>query len=688
MQTPLPPTQLSPVKQALLKIEELESKLQQLQSSASEAIAVIGIGCRFPGEANDPAAYWEVLRTGQNTICPPSLRHPHPGHYLREVGWFDASFFGISPREAEWMDPQQQLLLEVCVEALEHANLATSRLMGSRTGVYIGAMHQDHLQAVIGQKEPNRFHGTGSESSFLAGRLSYLLGLHGPSMTVATACSSSLVTVHLACQALRAQECNLAITGGVSLILTPQADNVLAQMQATSPDGQCRTFDAGANGYGRGEGCGVLILKRLSDAQRDGDRIWALILGAAVNHDGRSGGLTVPNGAAQDMVLRQALARAQSAPQTISYVEAHGTGTKLGDPIEFRALGQVLGQERQSPLWVGSVKTNIGHLEAAAGVAGLIKVILALHHRQIPPHLNFSQPNPFIPWQDFPIEVPVRLVDWDVEGPRRAGVSSFGLSGINAHVVLEEAPVVFEEERGDRRPVHLLTLSARDPQALAALCHRYLAFLQNQSVAVWGDICHTSRCGRAHHPYRLAVVASGQKEATAQLEACLVKPAATGIQVNATPEIAPAVAFLFTGQGAQYSGMGRELYETQPMFRQAVDRCAALLDGQLEAPLLALLGYTGEAPEQRIDRTENTQPALFALEYALAQLWRSWGIEPEILLGHSVGELAAACVAGVFSLEDGLTLVAARGRLMGALPQEGEMVSLLAAESRVREAIA
>ena len=676
-------SQLSPIKQALLTIEALESRIQELESAPHEAIAVVGMGCRFPGDANDPQAYWELLRSGRNTISPRSDRQTYPGHYLREVGWFDPDFFGIAPREAEWMDPQQQLLLEVCVEALEHAQFALSSLMGSRTGVYMGIMNQDYARISADQRELSRYVAAGSESSFLAGRLSYLFGLHGPSMTISTACSSSLVTTHLACRALRGRECDLALAGGVSLILTPDASAVLAEMQATAPDGQCKTFDASADGYGRGEGCGVLILKRLSDAQRDGDTIWAVIRGSAVNHDGRSGGLTVPNGIAQEALLRAALADAQLDPQAISYVEAHGTGTHLGDPIEVRALGNVLAQERQEPLLVGSVKTNIGHLEAAAGVAGLLKTILALHHRQIPPHLHFRQPNPLIPWQQYPIQVPTSLTEWLDQAPRRAGVSSFGLSGINAHIILEEAPHPAIHPASDARPVHLLTLSAKHPHALTTLAQRYLELLQSDSAPAWGDLCQTGHGGRAHYEHRLALVAADREEAVVHIQDYLAEQNVVGIRTGSAPDLAPKVAFLFTGQGSQFAGMGQELYATQPTFRAAIDRCAELLTGHVDRPLLDILN-----DPETIDQTAHTQPALFALEYALATLWQSWGVQPNLLIGHSIGELVAACIAGVFSLEDGLKLVAARGRLMGALPQDGHMVAIAADEARVHAAIA
>ena len=674
---------LDELRHALRKSAVVIQEQQRALASYREPIAVIGMGCRFPGDVTSPDAFWELLRMGVSAASPRSVMQDYPGHYLGEPGWFDAAFFGIAPREAQAMDPQQHLVLEVCVEALEAANIAISDLMGSQTGVYIGVMNQDFGPLLIQQEQTNVYASTGSEASFLAGRLSYSFGLQGPSMTVGTACSSSLVTIHLACHALRNHECDLAVAGGVSLILTPTTSDVLTEMHALAPDGLSKTFDARADGYGRGEGCGLLILKRLADAERDGDTIYALIRGSAVNHDGRSGGLTVPNGLAQEALLRQALAAAQVAGHTLSYVEAHGTGTVLGDPIELRALSNVLGHGRTHPLLVGSVKTNIGHLEAAAGVAGLMKVILALRHRQVPPHLHLHEPNPHIPWQDLPLQVPTQLTAWASDELRLAGISSFGLSGVNAHIIVQEAPQRPATPGIDPRPLHLLTLSAKHPQALTDLLERYRALSRGTAEPAWGDICYTAQVGRAHYPHRLALVAASLEEAKAQIEAYLTTHDPAGLQLGQSQQPAPRVAFLFTGQGSQYAGMGLELDATEPTFREALDACATVLDPLLGRPLRAILNDPA-----LIDQTTYTQPALFALEYALAQLWLAWGIEPAILIGHSVGELVAACLAGVFSLEDGLKLVAARGRLMGDLPPDGAMVAIATDEARVRDAIA
>ncbi len=463
-------------------------------------------------------------------------------------------------------------------------------------------------------------------------------------------------------------------------MLSPEISISFSRSHMLAPDGRCKTFDAAADGFVRGEGCGMVVLKRLSDAEADGDNILAVIRGSAVNQDGRSGGLTVPNGTAQEAVLRQALANAGVSGPEIGYVEAHGTGTSLGDPIEAHALAAVLGKGREAgdPLVVGSVKTNIGHLESAAGVAGLIKVVLSLQHEEIPKQLHFQKLNPHIDWSGAAIEVAREAREWKRGARRRlAGVSSFGFSGTNAHVIVEEAPVAGERKRERERPLHVLALSARSEAALAQLGAKYADALSGEAGAELGDICYTANAGRAHFEQRVAVVGSSAEELRTKLQAAL-----PGQTVQAREGI--RAAFLFPGQGAQYAGMGKELYETQPVFRRALEECAELLKGEIEEPLLDVLWG---ASTQLLDETAYTQPALFAVEYALAVLWRSWGIEPSVVLGHSVGEYVAACVAGVYGLKEGLKLIATRARLMQAVSGRGAMAAVFAGEAPVREAL-
>jgi acyl transferase domain-containing protein len=520
--------------------------------------------------------------------------------------------------------------------------------------------------------------------SVAAGRLAYSLGLQGPCMAVDTACSSSLVAIHLACKSLRDRECRVALAGGVNLMLTPEPTITGCRMHMLAPDGRCKTFDASADGYVRGEGAGVVVLKRLSDAVADGDRVLAVIRGTAVNQDGRSSGLTVPNGTSQQAVIREALANAGVDPHAVEYVEAHGTGTALGDPIEVEALRRVLAEGRSPdrPLVVGSVKTNIGHLEAAAGVAGLIKVILAMRHGEIPSHLHFKALNPHISLEGTPLTIASERTAWPSDnGGRIAGVSSFGFSGTNAHVIVGDAPPAQDAVPGAvERPRHLLTLSAKSEEALRGLAARYAGLLENaDGDASFADICHAAAVGRSHFAHRLAIPAASGSDARAALIAS-ASGASAEVVSGVAPPRPPAVAFLFPGQGAQYAAMGRGLFETQPVFRAAIEECDALLKGAGESSIVTLL-YGSDGSD--VDETGATQPLLFAVEYALAALWQSWGIRPSVMLGHSLGEYVAACVAGVFPLADALALIAARGRVMQATA-EGSMAAVIAGEDVVR----
>ncbi|RCJ24928.1 hypothetical protein A6S26_17130 [Nostoc sp. ATCC 43529] len=670
-----------------------------------EPIAIIGLGCRFPG-AENPVSFWQLLHNGVDAIAevPPkrwdidAFYHPTSatpgkmntrwGGFLEQVDLFDASFFGISPREAERMDPQQRLVLEVAWESLENAGIAPLKLSGSQTGVFIGVANYDYSKLLsTDYTRVTAYDGTGNILCIAANRLSYILNLQGPSIAVGSACSSSLVALHYACRSLQSGESDLCLAGGVNLILSPESTINCSQALMLADDGRCKTFDASADGYVRGEGCGVVVLKRLSQAKKDGDNIQAIIRGSAVNQDGLSNGLTAPNGPSQQAVIRQALKNALVPPAQISYVEAHGTGTFLGDTIEMSSLKAVLMQDRQpnQRCWVGSVKTNIGHLEAAAGISGVIKVVLSLQHEEIPAHLHLKQLNPHIKIKNTPIAIPTERQQWQRGKEQRfAGVSSFGFGGTNTHIIVEEAPLLQPMPGKIDRPQHILTLSAKSENALEELIQRYEYFLASHPGVSLVNVCFTANTGRSYFNHRLAVIAESTQQLREQLRLALAfenTPKLVKNQVYSRNRL--KIAFLFTGQGSQYINMGRELYERSPTFKQTLDRCNEILSAYLEKSLLCVL-YPELGETSLIDETAYTQPALFAIEYALAELWKSWGIKPAIVMGHSVGEYVAACVAGVFSLEEGLKLIAQRGRLMQALPQNGKMVAVLTSESQVR----
>lgn len=667
-----------------------------------EPIAIIGVGCRFPG-AKNPEAFWQLLCNGVDAITEvpadrwdiDALYDPNPGSsgkmntrwggFLEQVDQFDAQFFGIAPREAVYIDPQQRLLLEVAWEALENAGQVVEQLTRSSTGVFIGIGNYDYCRLLANRDlaRINAYMGTGNALSIAANRLSYLFDFRGPSMAIDTACSSSLVAAHLACQSLRSGESNLCLVGGVNLILSPEPTITYSHARMLAPDGRCKTFDARANGYVRGEGCGIVVLKRLSDALRDNDTILALIKGSAINQDGQSNGLTAPNGPSQEVVIHQALANAGVKPDQISYVELHGTGTSLGDPIEAKALGTVLatGRSPGSHCAVGSVKTNIGHLEAASGIAGLIKVALSLHHRQIPPSLHFHKVNPYIPLDKLPLQVQQSLGTWsEVDKPALAGVSSFGFGGTNAHVIIEEAPQMTEGGSGGEicLSVYLLPLSARSREALRSQAQFYQDFLTppaSGSTLSLQDICYTASVRRTHHNHRISLVFHNREELIERLEAFLQGESHAGLSYGYKQwNRCPKLVFVFSGQGAQWWGMGRELWHSEPIFRAALEQCNQLLRSYTSWSLIDEL--MADESQSRLAETEIAQPVIFSLQVALAALWKSWGVEPSAVVGHSLGEVAAAHVAGVLSLEDAVQVVFHRSRLMQRGTGQGKMAAV------------
>lgn len=682
--------------------------------STYEPLAIIGVGCRFPGGGNTPGTYWHVLTSGEHTsIEVPADRwdlkefyDPDPnapgksytpyGCFVENTKNFDAQFFEISPREAASLDPQQRLLLEVTWEAIENANLTPAQLAGRHTGVFIGISSFDYSQMMINTtkvEDTTAYYGTGNSHSTAAGRLSYFLKLTGPNMAVDTACSSSLVALHLAARSLQQRECDAALAGGVNLQLSPMLSIAFSKARMLAQDGRCKVFDQAADGYVRGEGSGMVLVKRLDDALADGDHILAVIRGSAVNHDGSTSGLTVPSPKAQEAVIRDALQAAGLNPADISYVEAHGTGTAVGDPVEAAALASVFGPGRaaDNPLYISSAKTTIGHLEAASGMAGLIKALLALQHGEIPPHLHFEQLNPLIDWDGMPFEIPTSRQHWQPKGSRVVSINNFGFSGTNAHIILEEFTPVSEQAASDsaiERPLHLLTLSAKSEGALRSLVASYADYLTGSSHRL-SDISFTANTSRTHFDERLALAAATAEEAAKKLTKFTAGERTSSVQEGRVSRKSQ-IAFLFNGQGPQHIGMGRELYETAPRFRQTFDYCADFLADYLDVPLHELLYPANPGPEAQrtLTQTIYAQPAMFVLEYALADLWRSWGIVPDVVVGHSIGEYAAACVAGVFSLEDGLRLLALRGPSMQALPSNGGMLAVMARPEIVDEMIA
>ncbi|MBL8975881.1 MAG: type I polyketide synthase, partial [Myxococcales bacterium] len=650
------------LREATAAIEALRGKLAAEQGRR-EPLAIVGMGCRFP-QADGPEAFWTALARGVDGVREiPGSRWPRdaiPGD-RPEVRWaglldavdgFDAAFFGVSPREAERLDPQQRLLLEVAWEALEDAGARATELAGAQVGVFAGLNSLDHQHRMMrrGLADVDAYTATGNLLSTASGRISYSFGFEGPCVAIDTACSSSLVAVALACQSLRAGECEVALAGGVTLLLSPYMMALAAGTQALAPDGRCKVLDARANGFVRGEGCGMVVLKRLADARRDGDLVRAVIRGWAVNQDGRSTGLTAPNVRSQAALLRTALTRAEVAADEVGYVEMHGTGTPLGDPIETEALRAVFPARADGSRCVlGAVKSNVGHLEAAAGVAGLIKTVLALERGEIPRNLHFRRINPRVTLAGSALAIASEAVAWRRGGRRRiAGVSSFGISGTNAHVVVEEGPELAGTEgapEGDAGPA-LIVLSARSEGALAAGAGRLRGLVMHERLA---DLAVSLATTRSSLEHRLAIVAESGAELDAMLAAA-ERGELPGGATRATAGRGP-LALLFTGQGAQAPGMGQELYAAWPAFRAGFDACAELFDAALPRALRSVMwAAPGSAEAGLLDETMYTQAALFTLEVALAGLWRSWGVVPDLVAGHSIGEVAAAQVAGVLSL--------------------------------------
>lgn len=696
------------LKQALKELKKSKDSVQRLEKEKYEPIAVIGLGCRLPGGANSPDKLWELLKNGEDVIedmvdqrwVGDDFFDPDPeavgklytkaNGLVDDVDQFDADFFGIAPVEATLMEPQQRLLLETTWDSLENAGIAPDTLMGSKTGVFVGICHMgySHMQAQYGSLEDiSPYNGTGNSHSVASGRLSYLLGLQGPSISVDTACSSSLVAIHLAVQSLRKGESDMALAAGVNLILEPTTSMIFARAGMLSPDGRCKTFDGGANGYVRGEGCGTVVLKRLSDAVRDGDNILAVVRGSAVNQDGKSQGITAPNELAQEKVLRAALEDARVKPNEVSYIEAHGTGTPLGDPIELAALNTVYGKERSEKLVVGSIKTNMGHLEAAAGIAGFIKLVLSIHNQTIPKHLHFDTPNPYIDWSNIAIEVPTEQRDWSAPS-RIAGLSSFGFSGTNCHILVEQAPLEEQKETEAETQFapNLLTVSAKSKEALEAYLANYADALSMPSVQGydWKDVCFTAATGRNHFRHRATILSDSAQDAANKLNNLLKNGNSDSISINDVGTNSAKLAFMFTGQGAQFAGMGQDLYEKFPVFKNALDKVAELMTEELDQPLLSIMWGDNTA---LLDETQYTQPAIFALQYALTQLWSSLGVQAACVTGHSIGEYAAAVYSGVMSLEDAVKMICARGRLMATECERGAMAAVFASADETRNII-
>jgi microcystin synthetase protein McyG len=699
-------TGLSPEKRALLD-KRLRHSDEGTRSNSREPIAVIGMGCRFPGGADDPETFWKLLLEGYDGISeitaerwersileragmePIQTAALQWGGFLNDIKSFDPAFFNISPREADHMDPQQRLLLMTALEALEAAGLPLPELSGSTTGVYVGihSMSSDYFWLQGSEWSGiDTYTSTGVAHSIVANRLSYCLDLKGPSLAVDTACSSSLVAVHLACQSLRAGECDLTVAGGVNLLLAPETSIAFSKLNFLAPDGRCKPFDEGANGFVRSEGCGVLVLKRLNQAIKNNDPILAVIRGSAINQDGASNGLTAPSGASQQKVIEAALKNGSISPADVSYVETHGTGTSLGDPIEIEALNNIYGSEHGhgSPCFLGAVKGNIGHLEGAAGIAGLIKTILCLCHKMVPPNIHFRKLNPNILLNNSRLRIPTEKIAWNMpEGARIGAVSSFGFGGTNAHILLQEyiqepkptAGLTVGEHQVQK--VFLLPLSAKSKPSLDEMVSRWHQFLSDggSNSFLTSDICYTASVRRTHHEYRIALTGRDKQELAEKLsQQKTITHSAESSTTESGSTSEAGLVFVFSGQGPQWFGMGRSLFEREPAYHDIVVRISSLLEQHAEWSLLKEL--TADEAHTRLNQTEIAQPAIFALQMGLATLWESWGIRPDAVVGHSIGEVAAACFSGVLSLEDAVRVVYHRGRLLQRAHGKGMMAAV------------
>ncbi|MBI4852597.1 MAG: amino acid adenylation domain-containing protein [Acidobacteria bacterium] len=701
---------------AVAALQAAKGRIKKLESKLNEPIAIVSMACRLPAGVNTPEEYWKILEEGKDLIeefpkdrwNAQELYDPNPetkgktycktGGFLKDIDKFDAAFFGISPREANAMDPQQRLVLETTWEALERMGILPFSLNTTKTGVYIGALgaldNQTDLDALDG------YVGTGKLNSVISGRVAYTLGLQGPAITIDTACSSSLVAIHLAVQGLRLGDCDLALAGGVTVMVSPAVYVEFSRLKGLSVDGRCKSFSANADGTGWSEGCGILVLKRLSDAQKDKDNVLAVIKGSAINQDGRSQGLTAPNGPSQQRVIQKALELSSLKPEDIDAIEAHGTGTTLGDPIEATSLAEVFSSSRQKgkPLYLGSSKSNLGHSQAAAGVTGVMKMVLALNHQLLPKTLHAETSSPHIKWEGSGIELLTSTRDWKPNHqPRRCGISSFGISGTNAHIILEEAPINNNDAINNDTNVetkisnsigNILLLSGQTADALEAQAAQFAKYIAEHPEHSLLDICHSAALYRTHFSHRLALQADKRSELIEQLKAYADRDALSSVEDSVASLKLDKIAFLFTGQGAQYAGMAKELYQNHSLFKAILDQCVSIIDPLIECSIKELIFAEANSTEaELLNQTEYTQPALFALEYALYQLWNSWGIKPAALLGHSIGELVAATVAGIFSLEDGIRLAVIRGQLMSAM-MPGSMVSVDVSEQQAQELIA